>query len=209
MTDVYLKSFTFSWSLSNTNLAQFRPIVGNLSSYGRTFVTNLETLRTGHIKIDVQISTNSKGLQKLLLHSKARLTSSADLNVLEPFYVNDFDETRTILLGPNSRLDLFHIPNDITLELSPSKSIILDPRAKTLQTDSNQHAEAILYMKYRAEKQDKRTGIVGVYLVQVKPIHYLLLQSSLRSETSSLFTSIPVDYKLPLTVSLHDEFGRK
>ena len=209
VTDVYIQSLTFTWSLSNTHLAQFRSVIGNLSSYSRTFTTNLETLRSGHITIDVQLTANHKDHGKILLHSTSQFTDSVELNILDPFFVNQFDETRTILLGPNSRLELFHISHDITLELSASKNIVLDSRAKMLISDSNQYAEAILYMKYRATKQDKRTGIVGAYLVQVKPIHYILLQSSLPSETSSLFSSIPVDYKLPLTVSFHDEFGRK
>ncbi|CAF0960481.1 unnamed protein product [Adineta steineri] len=213
ITDVFLHSLIFTWSLTNTHLAQFRPIIGNISSYTRTFVTNIETLNTGRVTIDVRLSTNSKNLNKLLLKSSHEISNSIELNILEPFYLNHFDETRTILLGPNSRLNLYHIPNDITLELlSSSKNIHFDTETKTLVTDQNQHGEAVLYMKYRGIKQEKKSlssSIVGAYLVQVKPIHYILLQSYLPQETSALFSSIPVDYKLPLTVSYHDELGRR
>ena len=212
ITDVYLHSLSFVWSLSNTHLAQFRPLVGNLSSYTRTFVTNVESLRTGHVTVDVRVSAQSKSLYKLLFKTSHDLVHSVELVILEPFYVNQFDETRTILLGPNSRLDLFHIPNDVTLELSSSKTIALDTRTKTLVSEQAQYGEAILYMKYRGLKQDKRSSsasIVGAYLVQVKPVHYVLLQSYLPVEISALFSSIPVDYKLPLTVSYHDELGRR
>jgi hypothetical protein len=214
ITDVFLHSLIFTWSLSNTHLAQLRPLIGNISSYTRTFVTNVETLRTGRVTVDVRLSTNSKNLNKLLLKSSHELTSSIELIILEQFYLNQFDETRTILLGSNSRLNLFHIPNDITVELSSSssKNIFLDTKTKTLITDQNQYGEAILYMKYRGIKQEKKitsSTIVGAYLVQVKPIHYILLQSFLPAETSSLFSSIPMDYKLPLTVSYHDELGRR
>ena len=207
LTDVFLHSLIFTWSLSNTHLAQFRPIIGNISSYTRTFVTNVESLRTGHVTIDVRLGKN-----KVFIKPAHDLTSSVELNILEPFYLNQFDETRTILLGPNSRLNLFHIPNDIALELSPTKHIQYDTKTKTISSDSNSHSEAILYMKYRGIQQDKRStiaSIVGAYLVQVKPIHYILLQSYLSQETSALFSSIPVDYKLPLIVSYHDELGRK
>jgi hypothetical protein len=203
----------FTWSLSNTHLAQLRPVIGNISSYTRTFVTNVETLRTGRVSIDVRLTTNSKDLNKLLLKNAHELTNSIELIILEPFYLNQFDETRTILLGPNSRLSLFHIPNDITLELiSLSKNIQLDTRTNTILTDQNQNSEAVLYMKYRGLKHEKKrtsSAIVGAYLVQVKPIHYILLQSYLSQETSALFSSIPVDYKLPLSVSYHDELGRR
>ncbi|CAF1321374.1 unnamed protein product [Rotaria sordida] len=213
ITDVFLHSLIFTWSLSNTHLAQFRPIIGNISSYTRTFVTNIETLRTGRINIDVRLSTNSKNLNKLLLKTSHELSSSIELNILEQFYLNQFDETRTILIGPNSRLNLFHIPNDIILELSsPSKNIHLDKNTKIIHTDQNLDGEAILYMKYGGIKQEKKiisSSIVGAYLIQVKPIHYILLQSYLPQETSSLFSSIPVDYKLPLSVSYHDELGRR
>ncbi|CAM2724226.1 unnamed protein product [Rotaria socialis] len=209
ITDVFLHSLVFTWSLSNTHLAQFRPVIGNISSYTRTFVTNIETLRTGRITIDVRLLTNSKNLNKLLIQSSNELSNSIELNILEPFYLNDFGETRTILLGPNSRLNLFHIPNDITLELlSSSKNIHLDADTKILHSDQSADGEAILYMKYRGTKQEKKS-IVGTYLVQIKPIHYILLQSYLSQETSSLFSSIPVDYKLPLSVSYHDELGRR
>ncbi|CAF4711826.1 unnamed protein product, partial [Rotaria magnacalcarata] len=81
---------------------------------------------------------------------------------------NDFGETRTILLGPNSRLNLFHIPNDITLELlSSSKNIHLDADTKILHSGQSSDGEAILYMKYRGTKQEKKS-IVGTYLVQIK-----------------------------------------
>ena len=127
--------------------------------------------------------------------------------------MNGFDETRTILLGSNSRLNLFHTPNDIKLELSSSsKNIHLDKTTKTLYTDHDLSGEAILYMKYQGMKQEKKTtssSIVGAYLVQVKSIHYILLQSYLPQETSSLFSSVPIDYKLPLIVSYHDELGRR
>ncbi|CAF4473756.1 unnamed protein product [Rotaria sp. Silwood2] len=213
ITDVFLHSLIFTWSLSNTHLAQFRPIIGNISSYTRTFVTNIETLRTGRISIDVRLLTNSKNLNKLLLKTSHELSSSIELNIVEQFYLNQFDETRTILIGPNSRLNLFHIPNDITLELlSPSKNIHLDINTKIIHTDEHLDGEAILYMKYRGIKQEKKiisSSIVGAYLIQVKPIHYILLQSYLPQETSSLFSSIPVDYKLPLSVSYHDELGRR
>ncbi|CAF0984646.1 unnamed protein product [Adineta steineri] len=213
ITDVFLHSLIFTWSLTNTHLAQFRPIIGNISSYTRTFVTNIETLNTGRVTVDVRLSTNSKNLNKLLLKSSHEISNSIELNILEPFYLNHFDETRTILLGPNSRLNLYHIPNDITLELlSSSKNIHFDTETKTLVTDQNQFGEAVLYMKYRGIKQEKKSlssSIVGAYLVQVKPIHYILLQSYLPQETSALFSSIPVDYKLPLTVSYHDELGRR
>ncbi|UJR15428.1 hypothetical protein I4U23_002373 [Adineta vaga] len=213
VTDVFLHSLIFTWSLSNTYLAQFRPIIGNLSSYTRTFVTNIETLRTGHVNVDVRLTTNSKTLNKLFFKSSHELTNSIELNILEPFYLNHFDETRTVLLGPNSRLNLYHIPNDISLELSStSKNIQYDSDTKTLLTDQHSYGEAILYMKYRGIKQDKKSissSIVGAYLVQVKPIHYILLQSYLPHETSALFSSIPVDYKLPLTISYHDELGRR
>ena len=79
-------------------------------------------------------------------------------------------------------------------------------------TDHHSYGEAVLYMKYRGAKQDKTvasSSIVGAYLVQVKPIHYILLQSYLPQETSALFSSIPVDYKLPVAVSYHDELGRR
>ncbi|CAM4832959.1 unnamed protein product [Rotaria magnacalcarata] len=209
ITDVFLHSLVFTWSLSNTHLAQFRPVIGNISSYTRTFVTNIETLRTGRITIDVRLLTNSKHLNKLLLQSSNELSNSIELNILEPFYLNDFGETRTILLGPNSRLNLFHIPNDITLELlSSSKNIHLDADTKILHSGQSSDGEAILYMKYRGTKQEKKS-IVGTYLVQIKPIHYILLQSYLSQETSSLFSAIPVDYKLPLSVSYHDELGRR
>ena len=214
ITDVFLHSLIFTWSLSNTQLAQFRPIIGNISSYTRTFVTNIETLRTGRVNIDVRLSTKSKDLNKLLLKTSHELSNSIELIILEPFYLNQFDETRTILLGPNSRLNLYHIPNDITLELSSSssKNIHFDTKTKTLLTDQSQYGEAILYMKYRGIKQEKKissSSIVGAYLVQVKPIHYILLQGYLSQETSALFSSIPVDYKLPLGVSYHDELGRR
>ncbi|CAF1271890.1 unnamed protein product [Rotaria sp. Silwood1] len=213
ITDVFLHSLVFIWSLSNTHLAQFRPIIGNISSYIRTFVTNIETLRTGRVTIDVRLLTNSKTLNKLLLKTSHELSSSIELNILEQFYLNQFDETRTILIGPNSRLNLFHIPNDITIELlSSSKNIHLDINTKIIYTDQNFDGEAVLYMKYRGTKQEKKilsSSIVGAYLIQVKPIHYILLQSYLPQETSSLFSSIPVDYKLPLTVSYHDELGRR
>jgi nuclear pore complex protein Nup210 len=212
ITDVFLHSLIFTWSLSNTHLAQFRPIIGNISSYTRTFVTNIETLRTGHVSIDVRLTTNSKNLNKLLLKSSHDLTNSIELIILEPFYINQFDETRTILLGPNSRLNLYHIPNDITLELSSTRNIQYDSKTKTIITDQNQYNEAILYMKYHGIKYEKTktsSTIVGAYLIQVKPIHYILLQSYLSQETSALFSSIPVDYKLPLTVSYHDELGRR
>lgn len=213
ITDVFLHSLIFTWSLSNTHLAQFRPIIGNISSYTRTFVTNIETLRTGRVNIDVRLSTNSKNLNKLLLKPSHELSNSIELIILEPFYLNQFDETRTILLGPNSRLNLYHIPNDITLELTAlSKNIQLETKTKTLLTDQSQYGEAVLLMKYRGIKQEQRStssSIVGAYLVQVKPIHYILLQSYLSQETSALFSSIPVDYKLPLTVSYHDELGRQ
>ena len=212
ITDVFLQALTFTWSLSNSYLAQFRPVVGNLSSYTRTFVTNVETRRTGHVTIDVRVSTTSKASTKLLLKTSHDLTHSVELTILEPFYLNQFDETRTILLGPSSRLNLFHIPNDVVLELSPTSTISLDTKTKTLVTDPSPYGEAVLYMKYRGVKNDKRAtsaSIVGAYLVQVKPIHYLLLQSYLPAETSSMFSSIPMDYKLPLTVSYHDELGRR
>lgn len=213
VTDVFLHSLVFTWSLSNTHFAQFRPIIGNISSYTRTFVTNIETLRTGRVNIDVRLSTNSKNSNKLLLKNAQELTNSVELNILEPFYLNQFDETRTILLGPNSRLNLFHVPNDVTLELfAPSKTIHLDVTTQTLHTDQNLDGEAILYMKYRGAKKEKRSSgssIVGAYLVQVKPIHYILLQTYLPRETSSIFSAIPVDYKLPLSVSYHDELGRR
>ncbi|CAF1020972.1 unnamed protein product [Adineta ricciae] len=213
VTDVFLHSLIFTWSLSNTHLAQIRPIIGNISSYTRAFVTNMETLRTGHVNIDVRLTTNSKSLTKLLFKSSHELSSSAALTVLESFYVNHFDETRTILLGPNSRLNLYHIPNDVTLELSStSKHIQYESDTKTLISDQTSYDEAVLYMKYRGTKRDKKSvssSIVGAYLVQVKPIHYLLLQSYLPQETSALFSSIPVDYKLPLTVTYHDELGRR
>jgi hypothetical protein len=202
----------FTWSLSNTHLAQLRPIIGNISSYTRTFVTNVETLRAGHVSIEVRLTTHSKNLNKLLLKNSNELINSHELIILEPFYLNQFDETRTILLGPNSRLNLFHMPNDITLELSSSKNIHLDTKTKTISTDHSQNSEAILYMKYQGIKQDKKitsSSIVGAYLVQVKPIHYILLQTYLPQETSALFSSIPVDYKLPLSVSYHDELGRR
>jgi hypothetical protein len=172
----------------------------------------VETLRTGHVSIDVRLTTNAKNLNKLLLKKSSELTNSIELVILEPFYLNQFDETRTILLGPNSRLNLFHIPNDITLEISSTKNIQLDTKTKTIISDQNQNSEAILYMKYRGIKQEKKitnSAIVGAYLIQVKPIHYILLQSYLSQETSALFSSIPVDYKLPLFVSYHDELGRR
>ncbi len=212
ITDVFLHSLIFTWSLSNTHLAQFRPVIGNISSYTRTFVTNVETLRTGHVSIDVRLTANSKNLNKLLLKSSNELTNSIELIILEPFYLNQFDETRTILLGPNSRLNLFHIPNDITLELLSTKNIQYDTKTKTILTDQNQYSETILYMKYHGIKLEKKitsSSIVGTYLIQVKPIHYILLQSYLSQETSALFSSIPVDYKLPLTISYHDELGRR
>lgn len=213
ITDVFVHSLVFTWSLSNTHLAQFRPVIGNISSYMRTFVTNIETLRTGRITIDVRLTTNSKNLNKLLLKNAQELSHSTELNILEPFYLNGFGETRTILLEPNSRLSLYHIPNDITLELvSSSKNIHLDINTKTLHSDQSFDGDAILYMKYRRTKQDKKStssSIVGAYLVQIKPIHYILLQGYLSQETSSLFSSIPVDYKLPLSVSYHDELGRR
>jgi hypothetical protein len=212
ITDVYLRSLVFTWSLSNTYLAQFRPVIGNLTSSTRTFLINMQTLRTGHVTVDVRLSTTNKALDKVLFQTSKEYSHSIELNILEPFYINQFDETRTILLGPNSRLDLFHIANELTLELSPSTSITYDARTKTLITTEKTFDEAILYMKYHRSQSDERTlsaSIVGAYLVQVKPIHYLLLQSSLPIETATLFSSIPVDYKLPLTVTYHDELGRR
>lgn len=176
-------------------------------------MTNLETLRTGHVNVDVRLSTNDKAAGKLLFKGSHELSHSTEITILEPFFVNHFDETRTILLGPNARLPLYHIPKDIAVELSSSsKNIHLESETKTLLTDHLPYGEAILYMKYRGAKQDKTvssSSIVGAYLVQVKPIHYILLQSYLPHETSALFSSIPVDYKLPVTVSYHDELGRR
>ena len=212
ITDVFVHSLVFTWSLSNTHLAQFRPIIGNISSYIRTFVINIQTLRTGHVTIDVRLSTNEKTLNKLLLKNSKELLNSIELIILEPFYLNNFDETRTILFGPNSRLNLYHIPNDITIELSSTKHIQYDMKTKTIISDQNLYSETILYMKYYGLKNEKKlsnSAIVGTYLIQVKPIHYILLQSYLSQETSALFSSIPVDYKLPVTISYHDELGRK
>jgi len=207
ITDVFLHSLTFTWSMSNTHLAQFRPIIGNLTSYMKTFAINIETLRTGHVNIDVRLTKH-----KILIHSSHDLTSSVNLIILDRFYLNNFDETRTILLAPNSRLHLYHIPNDVTLELSTNENLHFDAKTNVLTSNEQIDHDAILYMKYSGKKKDKtlrHSSIVGAYLVQIQPIHYLLVQSYLSQETSALFSSIPIDYKLPVSLSFHDEFGRQ
>ncbi|CAF0750806.1 unnamed protein product [Didymodactylos carnosus] len=201
-----LSSLTFTWSLSNTRVAQLRPIIGNVSlSLARTFVMNLETLSSGRLTIDVRLTTTR---EQLLITKELR--DSIDLTITEQFKIGDFGETRTILLSPNSRLSLNYVPNDVELELQTSPIVKLTSTDNSLEANSLT-GETILYMKHRNKnsKTKSKSSILGAYLVQVKPIHYMLLQSFLPIETASLLPAVPVDYKLPLTISYHDELGRK
>ncbi|CAF1564494.1 unnamed protein product, partial [Didymodactylos carnosus] len=201
-----LSLLTFTWSLSNIRVAHLRPIIGNVSlSLARTFVMNLETLSPGRLTIDIRLTAT-----KDQLLTKNELHDSIDLTIIEQFKIDNFGETQTILLSPNSRLSLNYIPNDVELELKTSSIVKLRSIDNSLEANS-MIGETILYLKYRNKnsKTTSKSSIVGAYLVQVKPIHYMLLRSFLPVETASLLSAVPVDYKLPLIISYHDEFGRK